>query len=94
MPYFREGDPIPPDRDLRVSDDRGSIRAVLYLLLRAWPYIRPQVYGRWWVPGQGIEDRVAEAVSGRGCGFGYIPPLVTAVAIGGPYLGYIPASPA
>ena len=92
LPYFREGDPIPPDRDLRVSDDRGSIRAVLYLLLRAWPYIRPQVYGRWWVPGQGIEDRVAEAVSGRGHGFGYIPPLVTAVAMGGPYLGYVPAS--
>ncbi len=92
LPYFREGDPIPPDRDLRVSDDRGSIRAVLYLLLRAWPYIRPQVYGRWWVPGQGIEDRVAEAVSGRGHGFGYVPPLVTAVAMGGPYLGYVPAS--
>ena len=92
LPFFREGDPIPPDRDLRVADDRGSIRAVLYLLLRAWPYISPQVYGRWWVPGQGIEDRVAEAVSGRGYGFGYIPPLVTAVAIGGPYLGYVPAS--
>ena len=92
LPFFREGDPIPPDRDLRVADDRGSIRAVLYLLLRAWPYIRPQVYGRWWVPGQGIEDRVAEAVSGRGYGFGYIPPLVTAVAMGGPYLGYVPAS--
>ena len=92
LPFFREGDPIPPDRDLRVADDRGSIRAVLYLLLRAWPYIRPQVYGRWWVPGQGIEDRVAEAVSGRGYGFGYIPPLVTAVAIGGPYLDYVPAS--
>ena len=42
--------------------------------------------------GQGIEDRVAEAVSGRGYGFGYIPPLVTAVAMGGPYLGYVPAS--
>ncbi len=92
LPYFREGDPIPPDRDLRVSDDRGGIRAVLYLLLRAWPYIRPQVYGRWWIPGQGIEDRVAEAVSGRGYGFGYVPPLVAAVAIAGPYLGYVPAS--
>lgn len=92
LPYFREGDPIPPGRDLRVSDDRGSIRAVLYLLLRAWPYIRPQVYGRWWIPGQGIEDRVAEAVSGRGYGFGYVPPLVAAVAMGGPYLGYVPAS--
>ena len=93
MPYFREGDPIPPDRDLRVvADDRGSIRAVLYLLLRAWPYIRPQVYGRWWIPGQGIENRVAEAVSGRGYGFGYVPPLVAAVAIGGPYFGYVPAS--
>ena len=92
LPYFREGDPIPPGRDLRVADDTGSIRAVLYLLLRAWPYIRPQVYGRWWVPGKGIENGVAEAVAGRGYGFGYVPPLVTVVAIGGPYLGYVPAS--
>ena len=65
MPHYGVGDPIPASRDLRVSDDRGSIRAVLYLLLRAWPYIRPQIYGRWWVPGQGIEDRVAEAVADR-----------------------------
>ena len=62
------------------------------MLFRAWPYIKPQIYGRWWVPGQGIEDRVAEAVAGRGYGFGYIPPLITAVAMGGPYLGYVPAS--
>ena len=92
LPYFREGDPIPPERDLRVADDRGSIKAVLFLLLRAWPHIRPQIYGRWWVPGQGIEERLAEAVAGRGYGFGYIPPLVTAVALAGPYLGYVPAT--
>ena len=35
---------------------------------------------------------MAEAVSGRGYGFGYIPPLAMAVAMGGPYLGYVPAS--
>ena len=92
LPYFGEGDPIPPGRDLRLADDRGSIRAVLYLLLRAWPHIRPQIYGRWWVPGRGIEDRTAEAVAGRGFGFGYMPPLVALVAAGGPYLGYVPAT--
>ena len=92
LPYFREGDPIPSERDLRLADDRGGIKAVLLLLLRAWPHIRPQIYGRWWVPGQGTEERLAEAVAGRGYGFGYIPPLVTAVALGGPYLGYVPAT--
>ncbi len=92
VPYYGVGDPIPPDRDLRVSDDTGSISGVLYLLLRTWPYIRPQLFGRWWVPGEGIEDRVAEGVAGRGYGFGYMPPLVAAVAIGGPLLGYVPAS--
>ncbi|MCY3843620.1 MAG: ABC transporter ATP-binding protein [Acidobacteria bacterium] len=35
---------------------------------------------------------MAEAVAGRGYGFGYIPPLATAVALGGPYRGYVPAS--
>ena len=92
LPYFGAGDPIPSGRDLREADDRGSIQAVLYLLLRAWPYIRPQVYGRWWVPGEGVEDRMAEAVAGRGYGFAYMPPLVAAVAIGGPYLGYVPTT--
>lgn len=86
------GAPIPAGRDLSEADDRGSIRAVLYLLLRSWPYIRPQIYGRWWAPGQGIEDRTAEAVAGRGFGFAYMPPLVAAVALGGPYLGYVPAT--
>ena len=70
LPYFREGDPIPSERDLRLADDRGGIKAVLLLLLRAWPHIRPQIYGRWWVPGQGTEERLAEAVAGRGYGFG------------------------
>ena len=92
LPYLGAGDPIPAGRDLREADDKGSIKAVLYLLLRAWPYIRPQVYGRWWSPGHGIEDRMAEAVAGRGYGFAYMPPLVAAVAIGGPYLGYVPAT--
>ena len=92
LPYFGAGDPIPAGRDLREADDRGSIQAVLYLLLRAWPYIRPQIYGRWWVPGHGIEDRMAEAVAGRSFGFAYMPPLVAAVALGGPYLGYVPAT--
>ena len=92
LPYFGAGDPIPAGRDLRVADDRGSIQAVLYLLLRAWPYIRPQIYGRWWAPGHGIENRMAEAVAGRGFGFAYMPPLVATVAIGGPYLGYVPAT--
>ena len=64
LPYLGAGDPIPAGRDLREADDKGSVKAVLYLLLRAWPYIRPQVYGRWWVPGQVIEDRMAEAVAG------------------------------
>ena len=92
LPVFGAGDPIPAGRDLREADDRGTIKAVLYLLLRAWPYIRPQVYGRWWSPRQGMELRMAEAVAGRGYGFAYMPPLVVAVAIGGPYLGYLPAT--
>ena len=92
LPYLGAGDPIPAGRALREADDTGSIQAVLYLLLRAWPYIRPQIYGRWWVPGHGIEDRMAEAVAGRSFGFAYMPPLVAAVALGGPYLGYVPAT--
>ena len=54
IPFYGPGEPIPGDRDLSVKDDKTPFKAVLYLLLRSWPYLKPQVAGNWWVPGKGI----------------------------------------
>lgn len=92
MPFYGEGDPIPADRDLSAKDDTSGLRAVLYLLVRCYPYISPQILGRWWVPGVGIEARMAELIGGRGYSFVYMPPLVTLLAVIGPYYGFVPTS--
>ena len=91
LPMFREGK-IPPERDRSVSEDDSGFRDVLLLLIRSWPYIRPQLLGRWWYPKQGADDRVADLVSGDGYRFGYAPFLVAAVAALGPMSGWVPAT--
>ena len=90
LPMFRNA-PVPTERYQHLTHDTSGFVDVLKLLLRSWPYIRPQVLGRWWVPGQGVENRVADLVSGQGYQFGYAPFLVAAVAVLGPLMGWVPA---
>jgi ABC-type multidrug transport system fused ATPase/permease subunit len=92
VPFYGEGDPIPADRDLSAKDDTSGFVAVVQLLIRCWPYISPQILGRWWVPGAGIEQRMAELIGGRGFSFVYMPPLVTLIAVIAPYYGFVPTS--
>ena len=91
LPMFGEGY-IPPERDRSVSQDDSGFKDVLFLLLRSWPYIRPQLLGRWWYPGRGTDDRVADLVSGDGYQFGYAPFLVALAAALGPLSGWMPAT--
>ena len=91
LPMFGDG-PIPVERDRSVDEDDSGFLDVLLLLLRSWPYIRPQLLGRWYQPGKGYEDRVADNVAGGGYSFAYAPVLVFAIAVAGPLLGYVPAS--
>ena len=92
VPFYGEGEPIPAHRDLAAKDDESGFLAVVYLLVRSWPYIVPQILGRWWVPGSGTEDRMAELIGGRGYSFVFMPPLVTLLAVIGPYYGLVPTS--
>ena len=92
VPFYGEGDPIPDSRDLSVKDDTSGFAAVVSLLARSWPYISPQVLGRWWIPGVGVEDRVAELIRGRGYSFVYMPLLVTILAVLFPYLSLTPVT--
>ncbi len=89
---FREG-AIPPERDRALSSDDSGFLDVMLLLLRSWPYIRPQLLGHWWYPGPGgVRPEVADMVSGRGYQFGYAPFLVAAVAVLGPLSGWMPST--
>ena len=91
LPMFSGGH-IPPERNRAVEDDdSGFIEVLKLLVLRSWPYVRPQLLGRWFIPGRGTENRVAENMAGHGYHLGYAPFLVAAIAIGGPLLGYVPA---
>jgi ABC-type multidrug transport system fused ATPase/permease subunit len=89
LPMFGDGD-VPTDRDRSVDEDDSGFMDVLTLLLRSWPFIRPQFLGQWWIKGKGVEDRVAEPVAGDGFSFQYAPFLVLAAAISGPLFGFVP----
>ena len=93
LPMFNEG-AIPPERDRALSSDDSGFRDVMKLLLRSWPYIRPQLLGHWWYPGPGggIRPEVADMVSGEGYRFSYAPFLVAAVAAIGPLSGWMPST--
>ena len=76
VPFYGEGDQIPSDRDLSAKNDTSGFVAVTQLFLRSWPYISPQILGRWWRPGEGTEERVAELIGGRGFSFVYMLSLI------------------
>ncbi len=93
LPMFNEG-VIPVERDRALASDDSGFLDVMRLLLRSWPYIRPQLLGHWWYPGPGggIRPEVADMVSGEGYRFGYAPFLVAAVALLGPMSGWMPST--
>lgn len=91
LPIFGDGY-IPPERDKSHEDDTSGFMQVLLLLLRSWPYIRPQLLGRWWIPGEGVQTGVADMVAADGYRFDYAPFVVGVVAVGGPLLGFVPAT--
>ena len=88
LPIYARGE-IPDDKNLTVKDDSSGFLDVLRLFLRSWPYIRPQLLGRWYVPGKGIEDRVADTFVAEGYTFAYAPILFILVGLLGPLVGFV-----
>ena len=88
LPIYARGH-IPDDKNLSVQDDSSGFLDVLRLFLRSWPYIRPQLLGRWYVPGKGLEDRVADTFVAEGYTFAYAPILFVLVALMGPLVGFV-----
>ena len=91
LPMFNEG-VIPPERDRTLASDDSGFLDVMRLLLRSWPYIRPQLLGHWFYPGGGVQPEVADMVSDQGYQFSYAPFLVAAVAVLGPLSGWLPST--
>ena len=89
LPIYARGT-IPADKNLSVQDDSSGFLDVLRLFLRSWPYIRPQLLGRWFVHGKGIENRIADTFVAEGYTFAYAPILFIVVALAGPMLGLVP----
>ncbi|GIS70219.1 MAG: hypothetical protein CM1200mP9_10400 [Gammaproteobacteria bacterium] len=44
LPMFGDG-PVPVERDMSLNEDESGFLDVARLLLRSWPYIRPQLLG-------------------------------------------------
>ncbi|SUZ72796.1 uncharacterized protein METZ01_LOCUS25650, partial [marine metagenome] len=80
IPFMGDG-PIPPDRDRAPSEDAASFSVVLRLFFRAWPYIKPQVFGRWYASGEGLATDFADDLRRDGYSFWYAAVLATAAAI-------------
>ncbi len=91
LPFIGGGE-IPEHRDRSVAEDEHTFLAIVTLFLRSWPFIRPQVMGNWWRPGQGVEQSVAEDIGGGDYHFFYAPILLLVVAFAGPMLGMMPAT--
>ena len=64
--------------------------AILQLFLRSWPFIRPEVMGRWWSPKAGLATEIAEDIAGSDYHFYYAPVLVALIAVGVPWIGWLP----
>lgn len=91
LPIFGHGE-LPPEKMASVSDDESGFIDVLKLFLRSWPFIRPQLLGRWFTPGEGMGEEVADNVAGSGFRFGYAPFLVIVIAFIGPLSGWVEPS--
>ena len=72
LPIYARGE-IPSDKNLSVEDDSSGFLDVVRLFLRSWPYIRPQLLGRWFVPKKGLEPTVADPVIAPGYSYWYAP---------------------
>ena len=89
LPFISEGS-IPDERNRSIEDDEHTFVAILQLFLRSWPFIRPEVMGRWWSPKAGLATEIAEDIAGSDYHFYYAPVLVALIAVGVPWIGWLP----
>ena len=91
LPFIGNGK-IPPERDRDVSEDRHTFAAIIKLFFRSWPFIRIQLFGRWFYEGKGTSQTLADSVESDGYHYKYAPLFITVIAIVGPLFQWVPAS--
>ena len=91
LPFISNGK-IPPERDRDVAEDRHTFTAILKLFFRSWPFIRTQLFGRWYYEGKGTSQALADGLESDGYHYTYAPILITVVSVAGPLFEWVPAS--
>ncbi|MCY4093936.1 MAG: ABC transporter ATP-binding protein [Gammaproteobacteria bacterium] len=91
LPFIGNGK-IPPERDRDVSEDRHTFAAIIKLFFRSWPFIRIQLFGRWFYEGKGTSQSLADSVESDGYHYRYAPIIITVITVVGPLFEWVPAS--
>ncbi|MCY3965450.1 MAG: ABC transporter ATP-binding protein [Acidobacteria bacterium] len=90
LPFWGEGD-TPPESPSKAPEEQGFV-AVFRIFVRTWPYLWPQIVGRWReLPrGKAAEGDAGDAAADGVWSFRHVPPLVTVLTALGPLLWLAP----
>ena len=88
LPFWGEADTPPEPPPGEAPEEQGFV-AVLRIFVRTWPYLWPQIVGRW---RELPRNRAAEgdAAADGAWSFRHVPPLVTVLTALGPLLWLAP----
>ena len=88
LPFWGEADTPPESPPGKAPEEQGFV-AVLRIFVRTWPYLWPQIVGRWReLPRSKAAD--SDAAADGAWSFRHVPPLVTVLTALGPLLWLAP----
>ena len=87
LPFWGEGD-TPPEPTSKAPEEQGFV-AVFRIFVRTWPYLWPQIVGRWRELPRG-KAAGGDAAAEGAWSFRHVPPLVTVLTALGPLLWLAP----
>jgi len=92
LPFWGQGEDPPESQPSKAPEEQDLV-AVFRIFVRTWPYLWPQIVGRWReLPRRGsAEGSASAAVAASGVwSFRHVPPLVTLLTALGPLLWLAP----